>query len=228
MATASKRISRKDLKQPDWFQVNSERALEFLAGHKPLVAGAAVAVVLIVAANFGWQQFKASQNTAAAQEYSNALNLYHAEKYREAIGAFEKVQTYRWSHYAPLAHIYLANSYLARNDIDKAMSAAQRSVAATKPNTLYRQIALIALATAEERKNQCKEAIEHYREAEKIDTALQSRAMLGKAHCAEQIGDTATAVATLKEYVKENPGSPFMIKVAELEANVPAASKVAK
>ena len=228
MATASKRFSRKDLKSPDWFQVNSELALEFFAGHKPLVAGAAVALVLIVAANLVWQQFKASQNVTAAQEYSNAVNLYHAEKYREAIGAFEKVQTYRWSHYAPLAHIYLANSYLASNDIDKALSAAQRSMTATKPNTLYRQIALIALATAEERKNRCREAIEHYREAEKIAAALQSRAILGKAQCAEQIGDNATAIAAFKEYLKENPASPYAIKLAELEAKVPPAPKAAK
>jgi hypothetical protein len=228
MATASKRFSRKDLKRPDWFQVNSELAFEFFAGHKPLMAGAAVALVLIVAAIWGWQQFKARQNVAAAQEYLTALNFYHTEKYREAIGAFEKVQTYRWSHYAPLAHIYLANSYLASNDADKALSAAQRSVTATKPNTLYRQIALIALATAEERKNRCKEAIEHYREAEGIAAALQSRAILGKAQCAEQVGDTATAIAALKEYLKENPGSPYAIKLAELEAKVPPAPKAAK
>jgi hypothetical protein len=223
MATASKRFSRKDLKQPDWFQVNSERALDFFADHKPLMAGAAAALVLIVVAYWGWQQFKAGQNVAAAQEYSEAINLYHAEKYREAIGAFEKVQSYRWSNYAPLAHIYLANSYLASNDFDKAWSAAQRSVTATKPNTLYRQIALIALATAEERKNQCKEAIEHYREAEKIAGALHSRATLGMAHCAEQLGDNATAIAAWREYLKDNPGSPFAVKLAELQAKAPAA-----
>jgi hypothetical protein len=226
MATASRRFSRKDLKQPDWFQVNSERAIEFFTGHIPFVVGAAIVVIVLVAAGWGWQLFKARQNIAAAQEYSNALNLYQAQKYPAAIAGFEKVQSYRWSYYAPLAHIYLANSYLASNDIDKALSAAQRSLTATKPNTLYRQIALVALATAEERKNQCKEAIEHYREAEKIDTALQSRAILGRAHCAEKLGDTGTAIAALKEYVKGNPGSPYALKLAELEAKAPAAKAV--
>ena len=227
MATATKRFSRKDLTRPDWFQINSERAIDFFAANKPLVAGAVIALVVVLAAMWGWQQFKVSQNIAAAREYSNALDLFHDQKYREAIEAFEKVQTYRWSHYSPLAHIYLANSYLALNEGEKAASAAQRSVTATRPNTLYRQIALIALATAEERNGQCKAAIERYREAGKISAALQSRAILGKAQCAEQIGDNATAIEALKEYVKENPGSPLVFKLSELEAKAPAA-KAAK
>jgi tetratricopeptide (TPR) repeat protein len=77
---------------------------------------------------------------------------------------------------------------------------------------------LIALATAEERKNQCKDALGHYREAENIAAALQNRAILGKARCAEELGDTATALAAYKEYVKDTPGSPFAVKVAELES----------
>jgi hypothetical protein len=32
------------------------------------------------------------------------------------------------------------------------------------------------------------------------------------------MGDTQTAIATYKEYLKDNPGSPFAIKLAELEA----------
>jgi hypothetical protein len=218
MATATKRFSRKDLKKPDWFQANSERALDFFAEHKSLVVGAVIALVLMAAVLLGWQQFKARQNIAAAREYAVALDLFHGQKYQESIAAFETVQRYRWSQYSPLAHIYLANTYLALNDTGKAASAAQRSVTATRPNTLYRQIALIALATAEERRGQCQAAIEHFREAGKIPAALQSRALLGRAQCAEQIDDHVTAVQALKEYLKDNPGSPFAFKLAELEA----------
>lgn len=228
MATATKRFSRKDLKKPDWFQVQSERAIDFFAEHKVLVFGAGIALVVILAAIWGWQQFKARQNASAAGEYSNALDLFQTEKYGEAIGAFEKVQSYRWSHYSPLAHIYLANSHLALAEGEKALSAAQRAVAATRPNTLYRQVALIALATAEERNGQCKVAIEHFREAGNISAALQSRAILGKARCAEQVGDNTTAIEALKEYMKENPGSPFGLKLAELEAKAPPPPKAVK
>jgi hypothetical protein len=218
MATASRRITRKQLRQPDRFQVASESALEYFQTHKALVFGAIAAAVVIMVIIWGWQIFKARQDVAAAHEFTKALALYQSEKYRDAIGAFEHVKTFRWSRYAVLAHLYLANSYLATKEIDKAISAAQRSLTATRPNTLYRQIALFTLASAEEQKNQCQAAVEHYSEAQKINGAVQANAALGKARCAEQLSDIKTAIATYKEYLKDNPGSPFAIKLDELEA----------
>jgi hypothetical protein len=218
MATASRKLSRKELRQPDWFQVASENALELFTRHKHLVYAAVVAVLVFGAVFWGWQIFKERQNVAASQEFSKAMALYQSERYREAIPAFEAVKEYRWSRYAVLAHLYLANSYLATNDMEKAVTEAQRSLAATRPNSLYRQIALVALGTAEEQKQECKSAIEHYTQAQAIFGALQGRAVLGKARCAEQLGDTQTAIAAYKEFLKENPGSPLAIKVAELEA----------
>jgi hypothetical protein len=221
MATTSRRISRKQLRQPDWFQLGSENVLEYFQAHKTLVFSAAAAIIAVIAIVLGWQVFKAKQETAASHEFTKALALYQSEKYRDAIAAFENVQSFRWSRHAVLAHLYMANSYLATKEIDKAVSAAQRSLIATKPNSLYRQIALFTLASAEEQKNQCKAAIEHYGDAQKIAGALQSSAALGKARCAEQLGDIKTAIVTYKEYLKDNPGSPFAIKLAELEAKSP-------
>jgi hypothetical protein len=221
MATASRRITRKQLRQPDRFQVASESALEYFQTHKTLVFAAAAAAVVIIALIWGWQIFKARQDVAASHEFTKALALYQSEKYRDAIAAFESVKTFRWSRYSVLGHLYLANSYLATKEIDKAISAAQRSLTATKPNSLYRQIALFTLASAEEQKNQCQAAIEHYSNAHSIAGALQSSAALGKARCAEQMGDPHTAIATYKEYLKDNPGSPFTVKLAELEAKNP-------
>jgi hypothetical protein len=35
------------------------------------------------------------------------------------------------------------------------------------------------------------------------------------------MNDTQTAIATYREYLKDNPGSPFALKLAELEAKSP-------
>ena len=174
MATASKRIRRKDLRQPDWFQENSEKAIEYFENHKGVVFGALGVAMLIVAVLWSWQSFKEKQNIAAAQEFTKAVEFYQNAKFSEALSGFEKVQTYRWSRYAGLAHLYQANIHLAKSDLDKALNSAQRAVTATRPNTLYRQLALMALASAEERKNQCKSAIEHFSEAQRIVGALQA------------------------------------------------------
>lgn len=218
MATASKRISRKELRQPDQFQLGTEKALEFYKGHQTLVMSGIGALVIVLLAIWGWQIYKDNQNVTASSEFNKALVAYQDNKYPEALAAFEKVQTYRWSRYASLSHLYQTNIYLATNDLDKALNSGQRAVTATKPNTMFRQLALMALAAAEERKNQCKTAIEHFNEAQKIVGPLQSSAMLGKARCAEQIGDKAAAIATYKDYVKDNPGSPMGLKLTELES----------
>jgi tetratricopeptide (TPR) repeat protein len=223
MATASKRITRKDLRQPDWFQVNTEKALEYFESHKGIVFGALGAVVVVLVIVWSWQSFKEKQNVTAAQEFIKAVDLYQAAKYAEALSAFEKVQGYRWSRYAGLAHLYQANIHLAKSDLDKALTSGQRALSATKPNTLYRQLTLIALASAEERLNQCKLAIEHFSEAHKIAGALQGDALLGKARCAEQLGDKAMMIAAYKDYLKDNPGSPLALKLAALEAPSPSA-----
>ena len=223
MATAGRKISRKELRQPDWFQNASENAVDYFNNHKSLVLAAVAAVLVIAGIIWGVQIFKERQNVAAAEEFSKAMELYQSEKYGDAIAALENVKGYRWSRYAVLAHLYLANSYLATSETEKAVTEGQRSLAATKPDSLYRQIALVTLATAEEQKKDYKTAIHHYSEAQTISGALQSRASLGKARCAEKLGDTQTAIVAYKEYLKENPGSPLAIKLAELEVNTPGA-----
>jgi tetratricopeptide (TPR) repeat protein len=86
----------------------------------------------------------------------------------------------------------------------------------------------MALASAEERKNQCKTAIEHFTEAQTIAGALQGQALLGKARCAEQLGDKAMMIAAYKDYLKDNPGSPLALKLAELEASTAVPKTPAK
>jgi hypothetical protein len=218
MATASKKITRKELRQPDWFQVASEKAIEFIEARKAQVISAAVVVLLVLVGIWSWQSYKEKQNIVAGQEFTKAVESFQAAKFTEAIAGFEKVQGYRWSRYAGLAHLYQANIYLAMSNLDKALNSAQRAVIATSPNSLYRQLALIALGSAEERKNQCKNAIDHFVEAQKIIGPLQNDATLGKARCAEQLGDRPTVIAAYKEFLKDNPGSSLALKLAELEA----------
>ncbi len=208
MATASRRITRKQLRQPDWLHTTTEQALEFYEGNRVVVLTGAVVLILLMLGVWALQAFKQSQDNQAVQEFSRAINLYQTEKYREAVAAF----------HALLAHLYEANSYLAVNDSDKAITAAERFIAGTSSDSLYRQMGLLALASAEEQKNQCRQAVEHYSQAAMIKAAFRERAIMGKGRCSEQLGDTKGALAAYKEYLQDNPDSPIAIHVAELEA----------
>jgi predicted negative regulator of RcsB-dependent stress response len=222
MVTSAKHLSRKELRQPDSFVFFTQRALGFVQQNRRyfILAGA-----LIVAAIVGisiWQVYKNRQNEQAAQHFDTAITLFRANKHKEAIPEFEKVEEYRWSHFAALAHLYEANSHLATNDFDKAAAAAQRFIASTDQNSIYRQIGLMTIGHIQEMKDQCAEAIQHYAEAERITGALKESAMLGKARCFTAVGDVKSAVAAYQQYIKENPNSPItarlMLQIAELQA----------
>ena len=222
MATTSKRITRKELRQPDWFQVTTENALEQFARHRGKVFAGVAALIVIVLIIAGWQIFKSRQNAAASKEFGGALSLYHAEKYHEAIPEFKQVQDYRWSRYAALAYLYEANSLLALGEPAKAAAPAERFRSATGPDTFYRQIAAMTLGSIEERQDQCKQALSHYAEAERIKGALQQEARLGKARCAERVGDIQTAIASYRDFLKEEQDPLITAKLAELEAKTKA------
>ena len=218
MATASKRITRKQLRQPDWFQVTTENALEFYRANQTKVLVIAGVLIVLLLAVWAFQQFKEQQNSAASEEFRRAMTLFQVQNYRDAVPAFKKVQGYRWSRYASLAYLYETNSYLALNDSVKAKASAERFIATTSSDSLFRQIGLLDLATAEERNSNCKQAIEHYAEAERINAPFKERALLGKARCAQQLGDTTTALAAYRDYLKDHPGSYVALEVAQLEA----------
>jgi predicted negative regulator of RcsB-dependent stress response len=231
MASTSKRLSRKELRQPDWFQTVTESAFESYERHRSAVYAGIAVLVLVVVGIWGWGAFKERQDATAAEEFGQAITQYHAGKYREAIAALAKVETYRWSRYANLAYLYEANSYLALNDPAKAANAAQRFIVGTDQNSLMRQIGLLTLADIQERQSQCKEAIKNYVEAAQIKGAFSERAILGQARCAVQLGDLQGGIAAYRQLLKDQPESSLSsyitFKISELESKV-GAQPVAK
>ncbi len=226
MASTSRRLTRKELRQPDWFQTVTENALEFYQRQRFAVYLGLAVVILLLLGIWGWGVFKERQDSMAAQEFGQAMTQYHAGKYREAIAGLEKVQTHRWSRYGNLAHLYEANSYLALNDFTKATTATQRFIVGTDQNSLLRQIGLLTLADIEERQSQCKEAIKNYTEAAKIKGAFTDRAILGEARCAVQLGDVKGGIAAYRQLLKDQGESPLAsfvrFQISELESKIAA------
>jgi predicted negative regulator of RcsB-dependent stress response len=222
MATTSKRLTRKELRQPDWFQVTSDNAIEQFTRHRTKILAALAGVLVIALIITGWQIFKARQDAAASKEFGGALSLYHAENYRAAIPEFQKVQSYRWSRYSALAYLYEANSYLALGEAAKAAGPAERFLSATGPDTLYRQIAEMNLGVVAERQDRCKEALPRFAAAERIKGALQQEARLAKARCAEKVGDLEGAATSYRDFLKEDQESFVSARLAELEAKLKA------
>ena len=177
-------------------------------------------MALIGLAILGWQLFKERQNNAAAVEFTNATELYQAEKYREALTAFEKVQSYRWSR-TPAWPIFISQSHIALGELDKAVSSGQRAVTASQANTLYRQLALMALATPRSKRTTAAKLSSLTPKREKSPQLSKTKHYSVKQGVWKS-GDVAGALAAYKEYVKDQPSSIISAKVAELENKAPA------
>jgi tetratricopeptide (TPR) repeat protein len=229
MATASRRVTRKDIRRPDKFISLTQTSYDFIRAHRVKAVLLASALAAALLAFLGWQIYLNHQNTLASQDFDRALSMYRAGNYREAIAAFEKLETYRWSRFYTLALLYEMNGYFALKDLDKAIENGRRLLRSGNLDPLMRQSALVTLASAEEQKGLCKEAIEHYSHAETISYAdarsvpgpLKDKATLGKARCSIQLGDFKGAIATYRDYLRQPDReltAYVSAQIAELEA----------
>lgn len=231
MATATKRLTRKQIRKPDKFLVFTEQALDYFSAHRLLVIAVASGIVLLLISFGAWRLYQSHQQAEGARQFDQAISLYREGKYKEAIPAFQKLQGYWLSPYANLAYFYEADSLVTLKEFDKALSAAQRFVATTEPNSLYRQMGLVQLAYIEGLKGQCPQAIKHYTEARQISGPYKDRAILGSADCYAQTGDDKAALSAYREYLADNPeatnSTDIKLRVAELESKVgvPPAAK---
>ncbi|HWO40729.1 MAG TPA: tetratricopeptide repeat protein [Candidatus Eisenbacteria bacterium] len=232
MAPATRRLSRKEIRQPDKFITLTRSLYEGIRVRRLAALAVAAVIALAVAAVLGWQLYIGRQNALAAKEFNRGVALFRGQEYKAAIEAFDKASAYRWSDFYGLALLYETNSYLALNDLDQAIETGRSALRSAPDDPLVRQGLLLALAHAEERKGLCPEAVQHYTEAEKIryrdanvSGPFQERALLGRARCSAQLGDFKGAIGAYREYLKQSgtdQSGYVSARIAELEAKLAA------
>ncbi len=189
MATASKRLTRKQLREPDWFQVGLEHAVEYFNEHKPLVFSALAAIVILLAALW----VAAIQSKPERRRFPGVYQSSHPLPKSEIQRSNTRV---RKDSSFSLVALFSARAHLPgqqlSSDASVGKSAERRGALRgghqagqpLSPNSAGHR------ADTEEQMKQCKvKRLNTFAEAEKITGALQSGATLGKARCAEQIGD---------------------------------------
>lgn len=222
MRTASKRITRKDIRQPDRFLTLVRRFASFSTTHRPVLTGTIVAVAVVAGAILSWDFYRTRQNRLASEEYARAVDLYHAGKYREALEPLGRLEIYRSSFYSRLGMLYAANTQAALQDTAKSAETLKQLIAQEQKNALVRQAAYASLAYTQEQRGQFQEAANSFAEAEKIDGPLKPDATLGRARASRLAGNFKDALAAYKKFLADNPdserASEISVRVQELEA----------
>ena len=228
MVRLRKRVTRKDLRQPDSFITFTSRFVEFFKENRRWIVAVAAACVVLVLALLGWNQFRERQDRLASEAYSRALRAYQREDYETALHNLEEVVGYRWSRYRPLGMLYTAQAYLHLQKPAEAVSVLENLLDASLDSYL-RQLALFTLGHAKALEDGCSQATGPFAEAARMEGPLGGEALLGKARCNAESGATKEAVEDYRDYLRRYPESDrateISLRIQELDAKMKGVAK---
>ena len=113
MLRTRKRITRKDLRQPDRFFNLTGWLLRFIKRHRVRIIIIASLVVATAGGVWGWRIYQNKQDIQAAQAYSAALEAYRKGQYENTLDLLARVNAPRGSIYQQLTLLYQAHSHIA-------------------------------------------------------------------------------------------------------------------
>jgi len=218
---ATKRISRRDIRQPDQFMQTTGRFVEWSRRYRRhlIIGGAAIGIVLAGVA--GWEFYEDYREDQARVAYNRALDTYEAGRFQDALAGFRTVESHGSTPHQELAGLYIGNAQLALGQAKDAIKTLQELTARLTPNTLTSELALLTLALAQETDNACDIALGSLEQVITGSGPFQQEALLAKARCSTRLGQVDNAIKAYQEYLKRFPGSgspEVSLRLQELES----------
>lgn len=229
MLRARKRITRKDLRQPDQFITLTSRFFRYFEEHRTrilLILGLGIGLSLAI---WGWNLYRAQQERLASEEYSVALRAFHNGQYETALDLLERLRAYPRSNFSRLALLYRAHSHIALKRPSEAVPVLEELLSREGKGSYLRQAALLTLGHAHEMAARCADAVNAFDQAAKLEGPLQEDALLAKARCSAQSGDLTGALNAYRDYLSRYPGSgrftEISLRVQEIEGKLKGVSE---
>jgi len=209
-----KRITRRQIKQPDEFISTTEHVLLFVRDHlKKIVVGVGIIVVIVAAFVLFrvWEERKeneASQRLNLAVEAVQLANNPYREgspvEYKNALTKMEEIITaFPRTSSGAFALLYKGNIQLKLGEFDEAIKAYDAFLSKSESERLYTLFALEGLGYAYEGKKDYGKAIEAYQRIVAMDQGFQAReARLQMGYCYEKLGKNNEALENYKTYLE--------------------------
>jgi len=237
MAT-TKKITRKEIKQPDEFITFSARVIEFAQAHtRELIIGVAsvLALALLIWAMSAYSNKKEAQ---ASRLLAQAQALLHpistepeagqavpAEVQADPEAAAKAlvllqdvVENYKRTEASEVARIILGQRYYGQGDYDAAIDTYDAFLGKASRKPELTAMAREGLAYAHEAKEDFAQAAICYEELSKSSlTNVQGWAYLGMARCYEKLGEVRKATDAYRTLLADQPQHP---KAAEARASI--------
>jgi len=209
-----KRITRRQIKQPDEFISTTEHVLLFVRDHlKKIVVGVGIIVVIVAAYVLFrvWEarrENEASQRLNVAMEAVELVNSPYREgspaDYKNALAKMEEiVNAFPKTSSGTFALLYKGNIHLKLGEFDEAIKAYDTFLSRSGSEKLYNLLALEGVGYAYEGKKDYGKAIEAYQRIVAMDQGFQAReARLQMGYCYEKLGKNKEAVENYRAYLE--------------------------
>ena len=214
-----KRITKKQLREPDEFITLTERAIRFAGEHgRKMIAGGILCLVIIVCIFF-YQMWERKKDEEAARAYGVASEMYEKgiaqsresspQEYKEVMAKFDDVVAkFPKTLFGRLSLIYGGNIRLKQGEYDEAIKAYRAFIENAGKQELYKYFAWDGLGHAYEGKKDYGKAIEAYQKILDIGNGFQlEEAHLNIGYCYEKMGKTKESLENFKAFLKSSKKS---------------------
>jgi tetratricopeptide (TPR) repeat protein len=221
------KITRKELKQPDEFSTLFDSAYDFLLGNLRQVLISAGVVVAAGALVVGLFYYERSRDETTGVRFNRALAALTAGQNKQAGEEFESLADAEPNRrLGRLSRFYLANAYLADNEMPKARDSLVQFLE-EEHDPLFSSLAWTNLGVVYERMSEWSKAAGAYRNGATAPGPEQIRAELGMARMLAKAGDKQGAIAAYRGFLALHPYAQQRQDVVESLALLGAPAEVA-
>lgn len=230
----AKKVSRKELKEPDEFLSFTVRVLKWINEQKVALIVGALAVAVVVLGTFAWRWYSLSKEKAASVDFIQAREILNArviprddaagtssadgtfssedDKYRAAIAEFEQVaKSHSNSATAALATYYVAEYSRRTGDYDKAIESFKSYLKSEGPSGELAAFAVEGIAASLEAQGKDDQAAQQYKRLTESPFDMQpDRGLFHVARLEQKAGRTGEAVRLFNEIVEKYPKTTYM------------------
>jgi tetratricopeptide (TPR) repeat protein len=216
---ARKKITKRQLKQPDEFLTFTDQAFHFVVHHgrRFLTAGAVLLVIVLSIVLFrlweGKREGEANEKLTLAVETMEAVTSPSQEgtpaKYEGALEKLDElIKAFPRTYAGKLALLYKGSVLLKLGRFDEAIQAFQGFLSKMGKEKTYSLLALDGLGFAYEGKKEYEKAIEIYKQIIAVDEKFDSgEAYLKMGQCYEKLGKNKEALDSYQSFLKAAPNS---------------------
>ena len=228
-----KRITKRQLKEPDEFITITERAFVFIRQHtKKIAAAGTILLVLILAAVF-FQMWEKRKEEQAARAFGVALEISgrgvaqgqegSAQDFKAVLEKFDEIiLKFPRTSSGKISLVFKGNILLKLDEYDEAIKAYTIFLDKAGKERIYQYFAWEGLGHAYEGKKDYAKALEAYKKILDIGEGYQlAEAHLTIAYCYEKLGKNKEALESFKAFLNSSQKSsltnPIIRKVSYLE-----------